>query len=139
MVNELKPCPLCGKHPHHGLGKLQHCQLHGEPFQNFRIWCTAGHAQVEEASRELAFTAWNTRADTGRLSEMEAEVARLREALTPSGDTKGAYSGEFTFTDSTIYVDEDGEEHQREIMVPWATIKEIMKAISARAALRSQS
>lgn len=81
MVNELKPCPLCGKHPHHGLGKLQHCQLHGEPFQNFRIWCTAGHAQVEEASRELAFTAWNTRADTGRLSEMEAEVARLRSAL----------------------------------------------------------
>ena len=53
------------------------------------------------------------------------------EALTPSGDTKAAYIGEF---EHVIYdLDEDGKEHPRSITVPWTTIKDIMKAIRDRA------
>lgn len=73
------------------------------------------------------------RFDAARDTEDTATIAALREALAPSGDTKAAYMGEF-------YVrlpdwDDDGNEVVREINVPWTTIKEIMAAIFARAAL----
>lgn len=61
----------------------------------------------------------------------------LTEALTPSGDTKAAYMGEFSF--NLTQVDEFGDEHQVKTYVPWTTIKEIMAAIRARAALRSRA
>lgn len=73
------------------------------------------------------------------LDEARAENARLREALTPSGDTKAAYMGEFSFEIMETYFDEDGEtfvEQPRKVYVPWDTIKEIMAAILARAALK---
>lgn len=60
-----------------------------------------------------------------------AEVQRLREALTPSAETKVAYSGEFS-----IYleeIDEHGDSQTREVPVPWTTIKAIMATICARA------
>jgi len=69
------------------------------------------------------------------------EVERLREALTPSGDTKAAYSGEFKFqvTQWRENEDPDAEEEMEEYLadftVPWTTIKEVMAAIAARAAL----
>jgi hypothetical protein len=47
----------------------------------------------------------------------------MREALTPSVETKAAYMGEFSFTI------EEGEYGSRIIPVPWTTIKEIMAAI----------
>jgi hypothetical protein len=50
----------------------------------------------------------------------------MREALTPSGDTKAAYSGEFKFKSPG---------GRMQYTIPWETIKEIMAAISARAAL----
>lgn len=55
------PCPFCGARPHHGLGKVEHCSLHGEPFQRFNIWCPKGHAKVSGANEELANREWNTR------------------------------------------------------------------------------
>lgn len=55
----------------------------------------------------------------------------LLEALTPSGDTKAAYMGEFSF--DFPFFDEDGEECSHPINVPWTTIKEIMDAIRLRA------
>lgn len=67
---------------------------------------------------------------------LRAEVARLQEALTPSGATKAAYIGEFHFTDS--YIGEDGNDVDRKVAVPWTTVKEIMVAIRARAALTAQ-
>lgn len=61
----------------------------------------------------------------------------MREALTPSGDTKAAYRGEFKIDVPEMVENDDGEmeEHWRSIPVPWTTIKEIMAAIVARAAL----
>lgn len=59
----------------------------------------------------------------------------LREALTPSGDTKAAYSGEFKMRIIQTVFDECGEldEVATDIPVEWTTIKEIMAAISSRA------
>lgn len=70
---------------------------------------------------------------TAERDAARAEVERLREALTPSGDTKAAYIGEFSL--SLPDYDEDGDEVIRKINVPWVTIKEIMAAIRARATL----
>lgn len=68
------------------------------------------------------------------LQQANREIARLREALEPSGDTKAAYIGEFSF-----YIplqDDEGEEVLHKVYVPWDITKEIMKAISNRAALQ---
>lgn len=62
-----------------------------------------------------------------------AEAERLREALTPSAETKAAYRGEFSIP--LLEVDEDDNDVLRRATVPWTTIKEIMAAIRARAAL----
>lgn len=69
-------------------------------------------------------------ADRDRLA---AENERLREALTPSAATQAAYMGEFWFL-FPVTVSE-GVEHKFTPNVPWTTIKEIMAAIRARAAL----
>lgn len=61
-----------------------------------------------------------------RIAALEAEVARLREALTPSGATKAAYIGEFSFE---IEIEIKGGK----VYVPWTTVKEIMAAILNRA------
>jgi hypothetical protein len=57
------------------------------------------------------------------------------EALTPSGETKAAYIGEFSFTVMQVQEDEDGEavEVPVKVYVPWTTIKEIMAVILKRA------
>lgn len=78
---------------------------------------------------------------TDRAEAAEAHAAKLREALTPSGGTKAAYSGEFfehveianpMFEDNE---DDEPETIMQSVPVSWTTIKEIMAAISARAAL----
>lgn len=69
----------------------------------------------------------------GQYAEAADEIERLRAALTPSVDTKAAYMGEFQF--KLPDWDEDGNEVMRNVNVPWTTIKEIMAAIKARAAL----
>ena len=56
------------------------------------------------------------------------------EALTPSADTKAAYSGEFHIIVPEWDEDEE-EEVFRPVLVPWDTIKQIMVAIRSRAAL----
>ena len=66
-----------------------------------------------------------------KIEEFRAANDNLREALTPSGGTKAAYIGEFSFAIDDC--DEDGEECSRNVVVPWTTVKEIMAAIAARA------
>ncbi|MBB2818964.1 UNVERIFIED_ORG: hypothetical protein GGD59_002209 [Rhizobium esperanzae] len=65
---------------------------------------------------------------------LHGKVKRLQEALTPSGATKAAYIGEFSFAIDDR--DEDGEECSREVVVPWTTVKEIMAAIRHRAEMK---
>jgi hypothetical protein len=62
-----------------------------------------------------------------RIVALEAENARLREALTPSAATKASYIGEFRFPLETV----DGDTPS--VTVPWTTIKQIMAAILNRA------
>jgi hypothetical protein len=59
----------------------------------------------------------------------------LIEALTPGGATKLAYIGDFKF--NAYYDDEQGEEAQIMVVVPWTTTKEIMAAIMRRATSES--
>lgn len=74
-------------------------------------------------------------ADIYDVDGLEDRIRRLEEALTPSGDTKAEYIGEFQFTVTTMELNESDEpyESQREVTVPWTTIKEIMAAIRVRA------
>lgn len=68
------------------------------------------------------------------IASLQAELVALREALKPSAETKAAYIGEFKFP-YTVW-DPNGEhEITHQVTVPWTTVKEIMKAIVARAAL----
>lgn len=57
-VRKSRVCPFCGATPHHGLGKVQHCQLHGEPFQHFSIWCPRGCAKITRANADIARRDW---------------------------------------------------------------------------------
>jgi hypothetical protein len=61
------------------------------------------------------------------------ERERLREALTPSAETKAAYIGEFKMR--LHRRDECGDEYHEDVTLSWTVIKEIMTAISNRAAL----
>lgn len=56
-----------------------------------------------------------------------AERAHHFEKALDPNLTKHNYIGEFGFTIECV--DELGETHAREVVVPWPTIKEIMKAI----------
>jgi len=68
------------------------------------------------------------------LAHLRGKVDRLQEALTPSGQTKAAYIGEFSFPIDDR--DEAGDECTRNVIVPWTTVKEIMVAIRARAEMK---
>ena len=93
-------------------------------------------AEVERLTADRAYTD-DARVDALDWAEqLRAENERLRAALTPSGDTKGAYHGEFYIEEEII--DEEGEPKILRIPVPWTTIKEIMAAIRARAALAEE-
>ena len=61
------------------------------------------------------------------VAEKDAEIARLRKALTPSAETKAAYWSE---------VECDCPTETWRHYVPWTSIKQIMKMIRARAALK---
>jgi hypothetical protein len=82
-----------------------------------------GHPHHWKTAATLRALAAERDALKARAEAAEAEVARLREALTPSGDTKAAYMGEIK--------DPETKRH-----VSWTAIKMIMSMISARAALQ---
>lgn len=62
-MSDLLRCPFCGAKPHQGLGKVYHCQLHGEPHQDFSVFCPHGCAEFTEVNKEQAVARWNTRSD----------------------------------------------------------------------------
>lgn len=102
------------------------------------------HNAAEETLKQLDPAA--LRAQAAALAAAEAERDALRAALTPSTETKAAYMGEFHFETEVANPawNEDTDEEEPEYLiekavVPWDTIKQIMAAISARAALRGNS
>lgn len=68
---------------------------------------------------------------------LAARVVALEEALTPSGSTKAAYSGEF-HVPICKGTDLEGEEYTEYAPIPWTVIKDIMKAFAARAKLEER-
>jgi hypothetical protein len=68
------------------------------------------------------------------LAHLRGKIDRLQEALTPSGATKAAYIGEFSFDIDDR--NEDGEECSRNVVVPWTTVKEIMAVVRSRAEMK---
>lgn len=85
----------------------------------------------ERADNAAAEGTATATADAWYFRTAAARIEALEEALTPSGDTKAAYMGEFSVRLPDI--GPDGEEYMRSINVPWTTIKAIMAAIRARA------
>jgi outer membrane protein TolC len=88
-------------------------------------------ARQQDKLREA--TLGTLRSVSAALDAAETKLARLEGALTPSAETKAAYMGEFSIPFPII--DQDGDEVMLRPNVPWTTIKEIMAAIRARAAL----
>ena len=64
-------------------------------------------------------------ASAARIKELEARVEAFEWALTPSGDTKAAYLGEFK-----------QDVGRKKIVIEWTTVKEIMNKIRSRALLK---
>lgn len=105
-------------------------------------WGINGHPTMSPASlHKISQTLFALRpqADAAEqlVQKLTAENERLREALTPSGDTKAEYAGEFSFRHEQWNVEGDDTETVN-ITVPWTTIKEIMAAIRARSALTQE-
>ena len=88
-----------------------------------------GEPIIDECIAWTAEGAWTAPENIRLQAATVAHLRRLKaieEALTPSGDTKAAYSGEFRMLSAS---DRPGA------MIPWDTIKQIMAAIRARATL----
>ena len=104
---QLAPCPFCGRIPKHGLSKVRYCQMHGDPIQDYRVWCCGGssigydgsHARVSARDQQTAFSLWNQRPSLGviplppepsdsAIDEREA-CAKIAQMV---GDKKGAHS-----------------------------------------------
>ena len=96
-------------------------------------WLACGDGRLVEVS-EVRLQVFGL---TARAEKAEAERDRLREALTPNEATKEAYMGEFYFSQTMI--GDDGNDVTVKTSVPWTTVKEIMAAILARAALKGES
>lgn len=80
-----------------------------------------------DQEHELEVAAEREKSLRAEFAGLQDEIDRLRgllEAVTPSGKTKAAYRGEFSF---------DCEHGDSNAVVPWTTIKEIMAAIRKRA------
>lgn len=69
-----------------------------------------------------------------KIADLQAGLERVKGALTPSSETKAAHMGEFSFP-ITEWDHEAQEEVTRMVPVPWDTVKQIMAAIKACAAL----
>lgn len=98
-----------------------------DEFERIALAFAASLSHDETAS--IVIASLRTRAEAS-----EQREAGLREALTPSADTKAAYIGEIKFP-VCVGTDDDGDEIWSDVTVPWDVTKAIMAMILARAAL----
>ena len=102
------------------------------------MYCPGCHKKLDTSLTSCDRCGWQIalgqcipRAEHDRIvAEKDAEIARLRDALTPSAETKAAYWSE---------VECDCPTETWRHYVPWTSIKQIMKMIRARAALKGDS
>ena len=102
------------------------------------MYCPGCHKKLDTSLTSCDRCGWQIalgqcipRAEHDRIvAEKDAEIARLREALTPSAETKAAYWSE---------VECDCPTETWRHYVPWTSIKQIMKMIRARAAMKGDS
>jgi len=66
-------------------------------------------------------------------SRLKRENKNLLEALEPSGKTKYLHTGEYKFFIDCYDPDAEDQIVEREVTVPWNTVKEIMLAIKTQA------
>jgi hypothetical protein len=94
---DLKPCPFCGGDKIWVAGPT--CKA-SDPYNPLdRLYpitqCRGCHAEVPGKNEDYSYnqrtavSAWNTRPDASRISALEAENARLREALQPFWEVSG--------------------------------------------------
>lgn len=94
--------------------------------------------EMEEAALGNAYVAEALEDAADEILSLRARIEELERALEASGETKAAYMGEFSFNIIETAFDDVAEEfveYPRKVYVPWDTIKEIMAAIRARAAI----
>lgn len=105
-------------------------------------WST-GSCLIRQIGQSQTHDIVLAREEAGKLAKILADFAgtevqssaldRAKAALTPSAETKAAYSGEITF-ESEVYVSVQ-ESYMETVTVPWTTIKEIMKMIRKQAGM----
>jgi predicted nuclease with TOPRIM domain len=88
--------------------------------------------QIEDLENEVSGYEADAKTREVEITALEAKLREAEDAMTPSADTKAAYSGEFRMG---ITLRLKADEEYRAVLIPWTTIKEIMAAIKARAFL----
>jgi len=111
--------------------------VYTEARDEYRRVITEQASEIEKLRNDVRLAVMSDSKECTAISEvnarLRAEVERWKEAATPSTETKAAYWGEFHISDEIL--DDEGNYITRKVAVPWTTVKEIMAAISARAAL----
>ena len=105
---DLLPCPFCGNPAQTNL-----------PPMRSTVYCTGCATKCDDAST------WNTRARPMTVSE----AAKVLLASTPKpifDNLKYPMMGEFSQTQ--VFVNEDGDEDSMEVTIEWTAIKEIIEA-----------
>lgn len=93
-ADAMLPCPFCGSTPHIQFGKLNHCQLHGDPYQAIKLCCAnkecptrpsleAGdiHNGGKEKALAEAIVKWNTRPTPQTPVDVRIRIAAALERL----------------------------------------------------------
>lgn len=83
MTNELKSCPFCGGKPTININKTKYCQFHGDPSQDFTIFCCV--VSITKSSKEDCRIAWNSRSETNLTYQINTR---------PAPDPKGEWTEE---------------------------------------------
>ena len=153
-MSEIARCPLCGKDVKRSIWRPEYegcagsvvvtvkcCGMEALTVELWNQYAAAiAKATIENdfaAQRELAaieeargFREIEKLRD--QLAASEQRVKALEDALTPSAETKIAFISEFSFRPSGYIANKYSDAMER-VIVPWVTIKEIMKAIKQRA------
>lgn len=77
MSDYLKPCPFCGSYQ---ITTAPNYRFGGTP--DWAVMCKACGTSILHDTEAEAITAWNTRTSDATIEAQEAEIVRLREALT---------------------------------------------------------